>query len=317
MKKTLITIFTIFLIILNLCTSCFAQDSIVTPEMLQKVFEEITNLEGNEEKGTITVEDNIIKVVSKEGSYDLNYDLTEKNPTFSIEIPISQGITYKEYQEEIEKITAPMLGYIAIANIKGVDFADSMLYFMFSYLGTVDFESAMQNGYQIIDDLNADEGVTVEKDTSKQNVIYTSEFEKDVMKYVNLLHKDETITDTEDDGINSYTFTFEKKDVTETSCKLKSTLAVNLDADYSKLNGYSEKLEEDLKDSFEETFENIIENIQVDNNINNNEISLNNTNTIPNAGKVEKKMEIALNIIILTSLIAIVAVIAKRDNKKV
>ena len=154
MKKTLIIIFTIFLIILNLCTSCFAQDNEITQEMLKEALEKFTTSEDNNKNLTITIENNIIKVISEEDSYNLNYNLTEKNPTFSIEIPIAQGMTYKEYQEEIEKMILPMIGYAAIANIKGVNFVDSMLYFVFSYLRSVDFESEMQNSYIIVDDLN-------------------------------------------------------------------------------------------------------------------------------------------------------------------
>lgn len=135
-----------------------------------------------------------------------------------------------------------MVGYIAVANIQGVTFEDASAYFLFSYLGGASngsFSFDSSNSYMIINDTI--EGVTIESDNP--NAIKLSEFGERVMEYVNAVYpQTQSITDTE--GINSYTLTVERKDTTDTSCKLVSTLSVNLDADFSKIIGYTQQIED-------------------------------------------------------------------------
>lgn len=106
-----------------------------------------------------------------------------------------------------------------------------------------------ENPYIIVDDINIEEGTTIDKEGSNEKTIYASEFGERVMEYVNATYKEkQTIVDTVD-GINSYEWTIERKDVTDTSCKLVSTISVNPNADFSKIKGFSDNIEGNKPDS--------------------------------------------------------------------
>ena len=132
-----------------------------------------------------------------------------------------------------------------MAKIQGVEFEDANAYFFMSYLGNAFNGSwSSENSYVIIDDTNMSDGVTIDRDESDTKTIYASEFGEKVMEYVNATYKDkQTIADTTS-GINSYELVTERKDVTETSCKLVSSLTVNVDADFSKIKGYANQIGE-------------------------------------------------------------------------
>ena len=162
-----------------------------------------------------------------------------------MEIPIEQGMSYDKFMQETSNLTfLPMLGYVAVANIQGVESKDAGAYFLMLILGTVlSSPTSGENSYTIVDDINTSDGDTINKgESSTTKTIYTSEFGKRVMEYVNDIYKDKKSINDSSDGINSYELTVEKKDVTSTSCKLVSSLSVNLDADFSKLNGYGDKI---------------------------------------------------------------------------
>ena len=102
------------------------------------------------------------------------------------------------------------------------------------------------------------EGTTIEEEDNAK-IIYASEFGDRVMDYVNEIYKDkQTMTDST--GINSYVYTTEKKETTENSCKLVTTLSINLDADFSKINEYSNQLSAEVlnKDITEENADYVI-----------------------------------------------------------
>ena len=114
-----------------------------------------------------------------------------------------------------------------------------------SYIGDATNGSwSSDNSYVIVDDTNLSDEVTIDKSESDSKTIYVSEFGERVMEYVNDIYKDkQTITDATN-GIDSYEWIIEKKDVTETSCKLVSTLSVNTNADFSKIKGYANGISE-------------------------------------------------------------------------
>lgn len=233
------------MVLIFLCTNiCYAIVVAVTDENLKKSLLEFVSSEANKENYNITVSNNVITVIVDDESYTLNYDISNK-PTFSFEIPIEKGMSYANFKEQTDNLILPMIGYIAVANIQGVEFEDSGAYFLMSYLGNaLNGSWSSENLYVIIDDTNMSDGVTIDKDENDTKTIYASEFGERVMEYVNATYKyKQNIKDSSDD-INSYEWITERKDVTNTSCKLVSSLSVNLNADFSKLNGYSDQIGE-------------------------------------------------------------------------
>lgn len=232
----------LFFVLVILCTNiCYATVVTVTDENLKDALQKFSSSEANEENYNITVSNNSIIMSANNETYTLKYDLSNK-PTFTFEIPIEKGMSYDDFKKQTDNLMLPMVGYIAVANIQGVAVEDASAYFLFSYLGSAfngSFSFDSSNSYMIIDDTI--EGVTIESDNP--NAIKVSEFGERVMEYVNAVYPEtQSISDTE--GINSYTLTVERKDTTETSCKLVSTLSVNLDADFSKIIGYTQQMED-------------------------------------------------------------------------
>ena len=129
LKKLLMSLFIIFMILYT--TISYAVS--VTKENLNEAFQEFVLSDANEKNFKVELTDNTINITSNEGDYELEYDLTDK-PTFTITIPIEKGMSYKEFEKRISNLNLPMLGYIAVANIQGIEIADAATYFLFSYL---------------------------------------------------------------------------------------------------------------------------------------------------------------------------------------
>lgn len=238
-KKFFIKSLCIFFICIFLYTTMsYAMWVTVTDENLEEALQNFETSDSDTENYEITVSNNIINITVDDATYELNYDLTD-DPTFWVETStIEQGMTYEDFQAETEKLVLPMIGYIAVANVQGIEIEDGMLYFMMSYLGNAMGSSSGENSYIIVDDTNSSSG---EVSTDGKNVIYVSEFGDRVMEYVNSLYENgNSISDS--NQFDTYTMTVEKEDSTETSCKLVSTLTVNMDADFSQLAGYSDQL---------------------------------------------------------------------------
>lgn len=238
MKKILY----LFFILIFMCTNvCYATVVKITDKNLNSALQKIVSSSENKEGYIISVANKVITITVDNESYTINYDLTDK-PTFSLEVPIQKGMNYDDFKEKTGNLILPMLGYIAVANIQGVEIKDANAYFLFSYLGSALNGSFLtQSSYTIVDDLKLEEGVTIEK-TDDPKTIYTSEFGERVMEYVNNMYKEkQSISDST--GINSYTLDIEKIETTETSCKLVSKLIVNPDANFSKIIGYTDKME--------------------------------------------------------------------------
>ncbi|MBQ2938260.1 MAG: hypothetical protein IJE05_05240 [Clostridia bacterium] len=241
MKSIRCILISCLIFIVLLCNFSLAASVEVNKDNLETAFKGFVKSDSNEDNYAITVLDDTIKITVDGESYILNYDLTDK-PTFSMEVPIKEGMTYEEFKNETDNLNLPMLGYMAVANIQGVAYEDSMGYFLLTYA-----EDALNGGfstddtYVIVDDMNLEDGVTIEKDENDTKTIYTSEFGNRVMEYTNSLYKDkQTISDSNE--INSFTWTTEQSDVTDSSCSITSKLVVNMDADFSKLVGIMDSI---------------------------------------------------------------------------
>lgn len=239
LKKCFIKCLYLFLVLVFLYANiCYATVVAVTDENLKESLQKFVLSEANKENYNITVSKNVITVMIDSESYTLNYDLTNK-PKFTLEIPIEKGMSYDDFEKKTDNLMLPMIGYIAVANIQNVDIEDASAYFLLSYLANAlngEFTFNSSNSYMIIDDTA--EGITIE--TDNPNAIKVSEFGERVMEYVKAIYPEtQSISDAEE--INSYTLTTERKDDTSTSCKLVSTLTVNLDADFSKIIEYMQQ----------------------------------------------------------------------------
>ena len=221
-------------IFINFLSVSYGFSTPVTKENLNTSLQNFATSEYNTDKYQITVQDNEIQVKTEQGNYTLNYDLTGK-PTFSISVPISQGISYKEFNMKTDSLYLPMLGYIGVANTQGVSFEDAPVYFELCLLESLFSNSSSETTQYII----ASDGTNVTSSTS--NVIYESDFGNHVIEYTNSIYNNKDIfSDTS--KLNSFTLTIEKKDVTSTSCNLVSTLTINTDTDFSKIKGFIDSI---------------------------------------------------------------------------
>lgn len=248
LKKFLIIFLIVSLILVNgYMTISYATAVKVTDENLKSSLQKFVSSSDNDKNYKITVENKQIKITSDDGNYTINYDLTNK-PTFTYEANIAQGMSYKNFQEKTNGSSSTMIGYIAVADIQGVGYEDSLSYFAMCLLASAfsGMSSAnTNNSFVIVDDTNMSEGVTIEKDPNDTKTIYASEFGNRVMEYVNSLYAEkQTFKDT--DGLNTFEMSTERKDVTTTSCKLVTTLTVDTDADFSKMIGYGNQLTDSM-----------------------------------------------------------------------
>lgn len=316
LKKFFSSWLALLLILVFICTNrCYAITSEVTEKNLGETFEKFISSNSNKENYKISVTNNTINIIEDDETYILYYDLTNK-PSFSLEIPIQKGMSYDEFKEKTDNFMLLMLSYIAVANIQGVDFEDSSAYFLMSYVGNaLNGSWSSENSYVIVDDTNMSDGVTIDKDENDTKTIYVSEFGERVMEYVNYIYKDKQIIKDSFEGINSYEFIIEKKEETNTSCKLVSTLNVNLDADFSKLNGYadlkiidSNKKNETTEEDKNNTNNEDNKNNELSNNVSNNE-------KIPYSGIENNLIVNVLYVIIGIALCTIVLLIVLNKEK--
>ena len=316
-------IFTIF----SIFSKSYATSVKVTDENLKSSLQNFASSDDNDQKYNITVENGQIKIALDKANYTLNYDLTNK-PTFTYETEITQGMSYNDFKVKTDGSSSTMIAYAAVANIQGVEYEDSLAYFAMSLLEKAFSDTSsnnLSNAYVIVDDTQ--DGVTLEKDPNDTKTIYVSEFENKVMEYVNSMYAEkQTIKDT--DGFNTYEMTTERKDVTDTSCKLVTTLSVDTDADFSKIKGYAEQLGNSSTDKDNDETNNTNDNNNIiSNDISNKTDSTNNNvditlsestkdntsskTTLPKTGTINKMV-----LITVISICSIFAIVFKIKNKK-
>lgn len=219
----------------------------VTDENLNASLQKFVSSASNDKDYQITVENNVIKIEFKDGECSLNYDLTNA-PKFSYEADINQGMSYADFKEKTGNLLNVMIGYLAVTDIQGVNFEDARMYISMALLNTAfsGLDSTdTSNSYIIYDDTEASEGVTFEKNEGSSNIIYASEFGNHAIEYVKSLYN-ESSSFTDSDALDTFEWTTERKDLTDSSCKLISTLTVKLNSDFSKLQGYSERMTEEF-----------------------------------------------------------------------
>lgn len=224
MKKKIIA----SLIIILTLTGC-AKES-VSKENFEKGLNKYINSEYNDTKYQTTVEDKKIIVKTDEGEYDLYYNLRGE-PKFTRTITIEKGTSYEEYSKQIETLSLPMLGYIAMAHNYGVSPEDASTYFTFTYMAGLFDEQNDENTYTIVDD-----DIEIEGNTK---VIRTSKFPERVIEYIKNVYEDDVDFD---DELETYEYSI-KAECTKKKCIIVSTLEVNPKANFQTLIGYAEARE--------------------------------------------------------------------------
>ena len=163
LKKYFINFLFFIFIFVSLCTTiCYASVVPITDENLSEAIKKFISTQENKDNYNISVSNNIINITKDNESYTLDYDLTDK-PTFSMEISIEKGMSYDDFKEQTSNLNLPLLGYIAVANIQGVEIKDATEYLLFSYFKNgVNGSLSSDDSYLIVDDLNRSEDVKIE-----------------------------------------------------------------------------------------------------------------------------------------------------------
>lgn len=216
------------LLIIFILTGC-AKEA-VTKENFEKGLNKYIESEYNDTGYEVKVEDKKIIVKTEDGEYELYYNLRGE-PKFTRTITVEKGISYDEFSKQIETLSLPMLGYIAMAHNYGVAPVDSSTYFTFTYIAGLFDEQNDEEIYTVVDD-----DIEVEGNTK---VIRTSKFPERVIDYVNNVYGDDVDFD---DELETYEYTIESE-CTKKKCIIVSTLEVNPKANFQKLIGYAEARE--------------------------------------------------------------------------
>lgn len=246
--KKICTILLIVVLISGFVINCYAATentdtvSKITKEQLNEKFSELKeyiNSSDEEESSKIeeiVVGDKTIEVTTSDDKYEINYELGSKT-TFSIETEIKQGMSYDDYKKNTARIDNVFWGYCAVANILGIKYEDSAMYYMLSRLSGIDGSESTGNSYTIYTPVP---GVTlVDPD---ENVIISTEFGNRAMEYFNSVYQKDKYTYNDSEEYNTFECVTEKKEKTDTFCKLVETLTINTEADFSKINGKADSL---------------------------------------------------------------------------
>lgn len=215
-KKIFIVLVFTILIFTSLCTTvCYAQTTQITEDDLKNAISKLA-ADNYINDLNVVMEKNIMTIRIEGEEYTLNYDLTEE-PTFISTININQNTTPAEMDKMEGQMAVPLICYAAIANMEGIDFEDSIYYFLISYMREyLDALQITMDDYSNLD---------------------TSNIEDMLEYYKDMYEKLTVISDSK--GINSYTYSFDTEYKEEDmSYNLSFSFTINPDADFSQLNGY-------------------------------------------------------------------------------
>lgn len=239
----------IIVLISSFATRCFAvteateatNNSKITKEQLNEKFQELKDNDSEIEK--IVTGDNVIEVIKSNDKYEIKYEIEEDKVTFSIEAEVKQGMSWEEYTKlfgdstddtndgDIEDGLA--MGYYAVANILGAEYKSVALYYTLTRIEGYKGKYAKSDKWIIMKDV---EGATeVNTGSSEEKVLNTKDFANRTMEYFNSMYKDDIYTYDDSKHCDTYKSITEKKEKTDTSCKLIEKIIINTNADFSKL----------------------------------------------------------------------------------
>ena len=239
----------IIVLISSFATRCFAvteateatNNSKITKEQLNEKFQELKDNDSEIEK--IVTGDNVIEVIKSNDKYEIKYEIEEDKVTFSIEAEVKQGMSWEEYTKLFGDSTGDAsdgniedglaMGYYAVANILGAEYKSAAWYYTLTRIEGYKGKYAKSDKWIIMKDA---EGVTeIKTDSSEEKVLNTKDFANRTMEYFNSIYKDDTYTYEDSNHCNTYKSITEKKEKTDTSCKLIEKIIINTNADFSKL----------------------------------------------------------------------------------
>lgn len=270
MKKVGYLIICVVFFIIMFYNTAYAEFISVNKEKLEETLSNI------DIEGEVSVTDDTISVKTDEYNFLVKYDLSNK-PTFWCETEINNNISEDEYSHIMQSLGMPLtLGYYPVAIIQGVD--KSIL---------VDLTyNLITNGYP--------------SNSSQYNAISGEYYGDNILEIAQEMWKNKA---TSRDEFNTYEWTIETKDYTDTSCKVISTVIVNTEADFSKLKetrkeemNTSNNDSKPLDNEKEENEEN-----KVTDNAKNNDVK-----KLPRSGKTTNNLTIALYCIIIVCTFSII-----------
>ena len=224
MKKVL-TILAIMFILLSISVISNAAMEI-TEEKLEASFNKIVESLGiSEETNSYLLDKENDKILMSEDgvTHEVKYNLEDK-PKFYIDMKFEKSMTEEQAREEHQKPGLTGDGFIFISDIIGIDIEDSAIYFLSKYMQIIEYKNNKNIEYV-------------------NGIEYAKTFYPDE---INFLINDEM-----------FTMTVNKKQETDVEYILTAELTVNIDEDFSKLNGYSEQGGEEILESFGEAFGNM------------------------------------------------------------
>ena len=210
-------------------------------KFLNEKFQELKDNDSEIEK--IVTGDNVIEVIKNNDKYEIEYEIEEDKVTFSIEAEVKQGMSWEEYTKLFGDSTGDAsdgniedglaMGYYAVANILGAEYKSAAWYYTLTRIEGYKGKYAKSDKWIIMKDA---EGVTeIKTDSSEEKVLNTKDFANRTMEYFNSIYKDDTYTYEDSNHCNTYKSITEKKEKTDTSCKLIEKIIINTNADFSKL----------------------------------------------------------------------------------
>ena len=144
-------------------------------------------------------------------------------------------MSYEEYKRNTNNIDNVFYGYFAVANILEIKYEDAVMYCGLAKLSSISGRFDISDSYVIY---TPTPGVALENPDDK--IIVSTEFGNRAMEYLNSVYKEDKYTYNDSEQYNTFECVVEKKEKTDTSCKLVETLTIDTDADFSKISGISD-----------------------------------------------------------------------------
>lgn len=260
-RRNICSLIILIIVLLSICIPSYASILEVDKEKLEKSFDRIFT-DDPEDNLTLTsdvklkdITNSTIELEFDGQKIQMNYEITENSVVFKQVVKIKDGMSYEEYQKEIDKLTLPLLGYVAVADVAGVELEKTLTYLMSTMLktalGKIQFGTdSLKNGYMIVDD-----GIEVE---SNQNltVIKKSEFGKYAIEYAKATYENiQQYNDASD--FNTYIIQYAKNEE-EGVYTIGCAVTANLKADFSPINKISFEAETECTEGEHKYSEEII-----------------------------------------------------------
>lgn len=234
-KKTIVKMVVVLLVIGIIVYTIYSASLYkIKPKEFKEALQNYIFSEVNGEEYEVSIKKKNMTVTNDEDSFNVSYNL-KGNPTFIYEFNVEKGMNYEDFEKYNDNLILSKLGYIAVAGVNGIKNEDSNAYFLNSYLASAFEQATQEDMFAVIDEKNSRY-----YEDFDGTIIYTSEFGDKAIDYVKSIYP-ETLNISDSDLYNTYSLTIERKDINETTCKIVSTLTVNWDSDFSKLNGYMEQ----------------------------------------------------------------------------